>query len=53
LNPFTHAVELIRHTLWLEFSPPAFGVTMTATLVLILTAVICFDPAKKMIGRPR
>ena len=53
LNPFTHAVELIRHTLWLDFSPPAFGVTMTATLVLILTAVICFDPAKKMIGRPR
>ena len=53
LNPFTHAVELIRHSLWLDFSPPAFGVTMTATLVLILTSVICFDPAKKMIGRPR
>ena len=53
LNPFTHAVELIRHSLWLDFSPPAFAVTMTATLVLILTAVACFDPAKKMIGQPR
>ena len=51
LNPFTHAVELIRHSLWLDFSPSAFGVTMTATLVLILTAVVCFDPAKKMIGQ--
>lgn len=52
-NPFTYAVEFVRHSLWLGFSPSAFWVTTTVAVILTTAAVIGFDPSRKMLaGRP-
>lgn len=46
LNPFTHAVELIRFALYGQFSPLAFVVTMGCTIVFFGSTVFMYDPAK-------
>ncbi len=55
LNPFTHAVELIRFALYGKFSPLALVVVSLCTLAFLTAAVIGYDPArgflpKKMSG---
>jgi ABC-2 type transport system permease protein len=51
LNPFTHAVELIRFALYGQFNPQATIVTLACTIVLITLAIWGYDPARGMMSR--
>ena len=46
LNPFTHAVELIRFALYLQFDPASFLVTAGGFAGFFAAAVYMYDPAK-------
>lgn len=51
LNPFTHAVELIRHALYLQVHWPALGWTLLAAAVFMALAVVGYDPARGLMRR--
>lgn len=51
LNPFTHAVELIRFALYVEFNAPALGWTCLALAVFTVGALLGYDPARTRMGR--
>lgn len=51
VNPFTHAVELIRFALYGQFNPLALSVVMLALLIFAGAAVWGYDPARGMTGR--
>ena len=44
LNPFTHAVELVRFALYERFNPLALAVCTGLTLLFALLAVLTFNP---------
>ena len=44
LNPFTHAVELIRFTLYLRIAPLEAAICGLALVVFLLLAVWSYDP---------
>ena len=44
LNPFTHAVELVRFALYQRFSPLALTVCLILTLLFAMLAVLTFNP---------
>ena len=46
LNPFTHAVELIRFALYLQWNGAALGWTLLATAVFTALALWGYDPAR-------
>ncbi len=46
LNPFTHAVELIRFALYGQFNGPALGWTILAGLAFLGLALWGYDPAR-------
>jgi ABC-2 type transport system permease protein len=46
VNPFTHAVELIRFALYAQFEPTAFAVTMGCTILFMALAVWGYDPGR-------
>jgi ABC-2 type transport system permease protein len=46
LNPFSHAVELIRFSLYLQFEPSSLAVCMGAFLVFFGFAVWGYDPGR-------
>ncbi len=46
LNPFTHAVELIRFALYFEFNGPALLWSLVATLTFTLLALWGYNPAR-------
>ncbi|MEM7257167.1 MAG: ABC transporter permease [Pseudomonadota bacterium] len=46
LNPFTHAVELIRFALYGKFSAVALLVVAVCTIAFLVAAVIGYDPAR-------
>jgi ABC-2 type transport system permease protein len=46
LNPFTHAVELIRFALYLRFEPLEAAICGLALLVFLLLAVWSYDPGR-------
>ena len=46
LNPFTHAVELIRFALYGAFNGPALGWSVLATGVFVGLAIWGYDPAR-------
>ena len=50
-NPFTHVVELVRFSLYLQFNPGALAWVVSTTLVLLALAVWGYDPARGMIKR--
>ncbi|MCE6961581.1 ABC transporter permease [Cereibacter sphaeroides] len=45
-NPFTHAVELIRFALYLQFEPLAFAIVLGCALAFFGAAVFMYDPSK-------
>ncbi|MGO1232328.1 MAG: ABC transporter permease [Marinobacter sp.] len=50
-NPFTHAVEAIRFSLYLEWNPVAFGITTGVTVVFASLATAGFRPQRtKILG---
>lgn len=51
VNPFTHAVELIRFALYLEFNAAALGWTCLATAVFMGLALWGYDPARGLVRR--
>ncbi|MAK87480.1 ABC transporter permease [Stutzerimonas kunmingensis] len=51
LNPFTHAVELVRHALYLRLAPTALMVCLGLTLVFSFLAVISFNPQHAALRR--
>ena len=51
LNPFTHAVELIRFAFWGKFEPTSFAVVIGCAIVFLAAAVIAYDPARGMLMR--
>ncbi|WP_035693522.1 ABC transporter permease [Azospirillum halopraeferens] len=46
LNPFTHAVELIRFALYLDFNTTALAAVAAATAVFLAAAFYGYDPAR-------
>ncbi|MNO06520.1 hypothetical protein D3C81_2283250 [compost metagenome] len=44
MNPFTHAVELVRFALYERFNPLALAVCTGLTLLFALLAVLSFNP---------
>jgi ABC-2 type transport system permease protein len=51
VNPFTHAVELIRFALYGEFEPVSAAVVVGSTIVFFALAVIGYNPQRGMIRR--
>ncbi|MEM7644616.1 MAG: ABC transporter permease [Pseudomonadota bacterium] len=51
VNPFTHAVELIRFALYLDWNGAALGWTLLATLAFAALALWGYDPARGMARR--
>ena len=50
-NPFTHAVELVRHALYLRFDPIAFAVVTGVTCAFFIAAVLAYDPGRGILAR--
>jgi ABC-2 type transport system permease protein len=50
-NPFTHAVELIRYALYLEFNGEALAVVTGCFVVFMGLAVIGYDPGRGMMAK--
>lgn len=51
LNPFTHAVELIRFALYGEFNPEATAWTLLTLILFLGFAVWGYDPARGVLRR--
>jgi ABC-2 type transport system permease protein len=51
VNPFTHAVELIRHALYGMFEPVAAAVVSGCTVLFFILAVFGYDPQRGMFRR--
>ena len=51
VNPFTHAIELIRFALYLEWNPWALLWTVVAGAIFMALALWGYDPARGMIKR--
>ncbi len=51
VNPFTHAVELIRFALYLQFNGWALLWTLLATVVFMALALWGYDPARGLVNR--
>ncbi len=50
-NPFTHAVELVRFALYLQFAPLAFAVVVGVTIVAFGLSAMAYDPGRGMLAR--
>ncbi|HXM70355.1 MAG TPA: ABC transporter permease, partial [Thermoanaerobaculia bacterium] len=50
-NPFTHAVELIRFSLYGEFEPIAAAVVAGSTVIFFMLAVFGYNPQRGLIRR--
>ncbi len=51
LNPFTHAVELIRFAFYGQINPLALAVVLGATIVFLTAAIVAYDPSRGMLMR--
>jgi len=51
LNPFTHAVELIRFALYEQFNLEAFAVVAGCVIVFMVLAILGYDPGRGLIAR--
>ena len=51
LNPFTHAVELVRFALYLQFDPLALSVVVAVTIVTFALSAVAYDPGRGMLAR--
>jgi ABC-2 type transport system permease protein len=50
-NPFTHAVELIRHALYQSFEPTSFAVVVLVTAAFFIASVLAYDPGRGIMAR--
>jgi ABC-2 type transport system permease protein len=51
LNPFTHAVEMIRFALYGQLNAEAAGIVAATTAVLLALAILGYNPARGMMAR--
>ena len=51
LNPFTHAVELIRFALYLQINWISLAVVCGCTALFMVGAVLAYDPARGLLAR--
>jgi len=51
LNPFTHAVELTRHALYMKLDPVSLAVVVGCLIGFMALAVVGYDPARGMMAR--
>lgn len=51
LNPFTHAVEMIRFALYAQLNLEATLITLGTMLVLLGLAIVGYNPARGMLAR--
>ncbi|HET6321255.1 MAG TPA: ABC transporter permease [Hyphomicrobium sp.] len=51
LNPFTHAVELIRFALYAQVDWTALGIVLACTAVFLGAAIFAYNPSKGLIAR--
>ena len=51
LNPFTHAVEMIRFALYGQLNFEATGIVVATTAVLLGLAILGYNPARGMMDR--
>jgi len=51
INPFTHAVELIRFALYVKFDPVSFTVVLAYTVAFLAAAIYAYNPSKGLLGR--
>jgi ABC-2 type transport system permease protein len=51
VNPFTHAVELIRFALYEKFNLEAFAVVAGCVIVFMVLAILGYDPGRGLIAR--
>ena len=51
INPFTHAVELIRFALYGAFDPGAAAAVLAFLVLFLGAAIIAYDPAHGLAGR--
>lgn len=53
LNPFTHAVELIRFALYGQLNGLALAVVVGVTVLFLGAAIFAYDPSKGLIAKRR
>ena len=51
LNPFTHAVELIRFAFYEQVNLLALCVVLSATVIFLAAAIAAYDPSKGLLQR--
>jgi ABC-2 type transport system permease protein len=51
LNPFTHAVELIRFALYGQIEPSSLAIVLGFTALFLASAIYAYNPSKGLIGR--
>jgi ABC-2 type transport system permease protein len=51
VNPFSHAVELIRFALYGEIEPVSAAVVVGSLVVYMLAAIYGYDPSRGLIAR--
>jgi ABC-2 type transport system permease protein len=51
LNPFTHAVELIRFALYLQINWLSLAVVCSCTIVFMVGAIMAYDPSRGFLAR--
>jgi ABC-2 type transport system permease protein len=51
INPFTHAVELIRFAFYEQITPVSLAVVTGCTIVFLAGAILAYDPSRGMLLR--
>jgi ABC-2 type transport system permease protein len=51
VNPFTHAVELIRYSAYSKFNGLSLAVVIGVGIVSFLVAAIAYDPQRGLVRR--
>ena len=51
LNPFTHAVELIRFALYGKLNEVALAVVFGCTVLFMVAAIVAYDPSRGFVAR--
>jgi len=51
LNPFTHAVELIRFALYLQINWVSLAVVVGCTAAFMVGAVMAYNPSRGLLAR--
>jgi ABC-2 type transport system permease protein len=51
INPFTHAVELVRFALYLQMNWISLAVVAGCTVVFMVGAIFAYDPSRGILAR--